>query len=114
MAFTSTDAESGGITTGLTTAFEITTQDITDTATALPTGGALTNRNHVAIANLSATDTLYIGPAATVESNRTNGGLAGWEIAPGEQFHIDITDSIAIFGIAESGNTIKIKVLEVS
>jgi hypothetical protein len=86
---------------------------VTDTATLLP-AAALADRNAISIVNLSGADTLYIGEAATVTADRALGVTAGWEVGPGESFNVDITDDIAIYGVAEAGKTITIKVLEIS
>lgn len=97
---------------GLRTAFKITTMNVTDTASAMP-ASPLTDRNALVIHNLDTLETLYLGNSG-VTADRTLGTDAGYEIQPGSFFNFDITDDIIIYGIAESGKTIKIKVLEIA
>ena len=97
---------------GLKDSFRITTMDVTDSATLLP-AVALTNRNALSIANLSGADTLYIGKN-TVTADRVTGTTSGWEIGPNENMNLDITDDIVIYGIAEAGKTIQIKIFEIA
>jgi len=97
---------------GLSQEIKITTLEITDTAAAIPTTN-LTNRNSISIHNLSATEILYIGPS-NVASGRTVGGNGGWEVLPGEALNFDIANDVTIYGIAESGKTILVKVLEMA
>jgi hypothetical protein len=98
---------------GLKTAGKITTVQITDTATALPST-PLTARNAIAISNLSTSQTLYIGFSNSVTADRSIGTNAGWEIGPLEGFNLDITDSVVIYGITASGMSALIKILELS
>jgi hypothetical protein len=98
---------------GLRNSFLVTTLDVTSTAIALPTS-PLTDRNAMTIRNLSATDSLYIGPANTVTATETVGTLSGRKILPGEDFNIDVKDTVVIYGIAESGKTVRVQVFEVS
>jgi hypothetical protein len=101
------------VVSGLFTAMVVTTKDVTDVASALPLV-ALADRNSITISNLSTTETLFISSSASVAANRVNGTTAGHEIGPLESFNINITDAIVLFGIAETGKTIKIKVMEVA
>ncbi len=98
--------------TGLSTDYRITTMDVTDTASAIP-AAPLASRVAISITNLHATEVLYLGKI-TVTADRVNGTTSGWEVGAGESFNVDITDSIIIYGIAEAGQTIPIKVLEIS
>jgi hypothetical protein len=97
---------------GLSIDYTITTMTVTDVAAALPATN-LTLRNAVAITNLDVAETLYIGKA-TVTANRAAGTTAGWEVGPGETFQVDITDSLSLYGRAEAGKSILIKILEVA
>lgn len=97
---------------GLRNALKVTTMNITDTAGAIP-ATALTDRNAITIHNLDVTETIYVGNS-DVEADRDLGTTAGWEILPGSFLNFDITDDITLYGIAESGKTVKIKVMEIS
>jgi len=104
---------SGSVSTsGLTTEIKVTTLDITDTAGALP-ATALTDRNALSVHNKHATETLYIGPA-TVTADSSTGTTSGWEVGPGAFVSFDITDSIILYGRAESGQTIQVKITEIA
>lgn len=113
---TCTEITGGSITTapdGISGPFKVTTTTVSDTAAAIPTT-SLSNRKSISIVNLSTTDTIYLGPANTVTADRTVGALAGWEVAPDETINFDFKDSIIIYGIAETGKSALIKVLEVA
>lgn len=97
---------------GLTQSIKTTTMNVTDVATALP-AAPLLNRNAIAIVNLHATETLYIGNA-TVTADRAIGNTAGWEVPPQEGFNLDVTDTIVLYGIAEAGETILVKIMEIA
>ena len=97
---------------GLQNDWIITTLDVGDTETVLP-AIPLTDRNTMIITNTSAGDTLYIGPTGVTADNLV-GTTSGYEIPPGGQFSIDVTDSIPIYGIAAAGITIRVKIMEVS
>lgn len=97
---------------GLATDFRITTMTVPDTATAIP-ATALSNRVALSITNLDAVEVLYLGKS-TVTADQAIGTTAGWEVGPSESFNVDIADSLVIFGRAETGKTILIKVLEIS
>lgn len=99
-------------TPGLTVSIKTTTMTVTDVATALP-AVPLVNRNAMSVVNLDAAEVLYIGNA-TVTANRVIGTTAGWEIPAQEGFNLDVTDSIVIYGIAEAGKTILVKILEIA
>lgn len=96
---------------GLKVSFRNTTMDVTSTAVALP-ATPLTNRNTITIQNKSLTDTLYIGPDNLVTADSVLGTTSGMEIGPGESWSIDITDQVVLYGIVETGKTIRIKVTE--
>lgn len=106
---------SGGINatpSGLRNGLRITTMDVGDTEAALPVS-PLSDRNAISIANLSTTDTLYIGNTGVV-ADRSIGIAAGWEIGPQETYNTDIKDTIIIYGIAATGKTIRVKIQEIS
>lgn len=98
---------------GLTTGGLITTMDIGDTALSIP-ATALTSRNHIEIHNKSNTDTVYVGFTSGVTADSVIGTTSGKEILPNSFWNIDITDNILVYGIAETGKTIRIKVVEVA
>lgn len=97
---------------GLSTAFRITTIDVSTTATLIP-ASALTDRNAISILNTSGSTTLYIGPDNSVTADTVVGTTSGWEVGPNEIWHVDITDSISLYGIVAAG-TIQVKILEVA
>lgn len=98
---------------GLSTDFIITTENVTDVAAVMPAGGNLTARNAMAIRNLDATETIYLGKIG-VTADQAVGTTAGWEVGAGETFQIDITDAITLYARAETGKTVKIKIFEVA
>lgn len=95
---------------GLSTAFVITTLDVTDTAALIPPT-PLSGRNTVSIFNTSI-ETVYLGPTNAVTADRVNGTTSGWELGPLENINFDYKDSVGIYAIAETGKTIKIKIME--
>lgn len=99
--------------TGLQTAGKVTTMLITDIATTLP-AVAFTGRNTLSLTNESGADTLYIGFSNSVTADSVVGFTSGWEIRPNEGFSLDITDSIFIYGIAATGKSIKVKIMELA
>jgi hypothetical protein len=98
---------------GLNEGFRVTTMNVTDVAGAIPPT-ALANRNAISIVNLDEAETIYCGPTLGVTADRSLGTTAGFEVGPNESFNLDVTDVISIFAIAESGKTVKIKVLEIA
>lgn len=99
--------------TGLNVAGKNTTMYVTDTATKLP-AVALSLRNSMGVTNLSPTATLYLGFSTAVTADRAVGNNAGWEVGPNEGFQLDIRDNIPLYGIAETGQTILIKIMELA
>ena len=96
---------------GPTGPFKITPVTITDTASnPIPT--PLTNRVSVSIRNLSAITTIYFGSALTVTPDNTSTG--GWDIGPGEDFHLDLDDSNLFYMIAPATETAVVKILEIA
>jgi len=77
------------------------------TATRLDKG--LENRRAVAIANLSSTETIYVGFDDTVS---LAGGNGGFPIFPQTSISLDATNRISIYAIA--GSTLDVSVMEVA
>ena len=98
---------------GLRESIRITTLEITDTASLLP-ATALTNRNSMEIYNTDTSNSIWIGPSNSVTADCVVGTTSGKEISSGSYWNIDITDDIVLYGIAKSGNTVKIQVMEVA
>jgi hypothetical protein len=97
---------------GLKNEFKVTTLEVTTTASKVP-NVALTDRNSIIIYNTDTVETLYLGPANTVEANSNIGTTAGWPVAPKSYFSTDVTDGIDFWAIVANG-TVKVQVLEVS
>jgi len=97
---------------GLSEAIKITTLDVTDTATALP-ATPLNNRNSISIRNLDNTETLYIGDI-NLTADAVNGTTSGWEVPPQESLNFDIANDVTVYGRAETGKSIKVKILEMA
>ncbi len=97
---------------GLKVGGKITTILVSTTALALP-ATALTDRNAIAIRNLSDTDILYIGFDTLITANDVLGTTAGWQVGPQENLQFDITDAVVIYGIAASGS-IKVQIMELA
>lgn len=112
---TCTTIEGGSIDStpsGLQNSFRTTTMLIGDVAAPIP-ATPLSDRNSLSIANLDSAETLYIGDS-NVTANRVVGTTSGWEVGPGETLNFDVKDTIIIYGRAESGKSIMVKVLEAS
>lgn len=97
---------------GLSNGGKVTTTSVSTTAVKIPTVN-LTSRNAISILNTSGSTTLYLGFDNTVTADTVAGTTSGWEVGPNEIWHIDITDSIDIYGVVASGS-ILVKILEVS
>jgi hypothetical protein len=97
---------------GLNIAMKITTMEVTDVAGKIP-ATPLAQRNAIAVTNLDAVETIYVGPS-TVTAGRSLGTTAGWEIGPSETFNVDITENIELWAVADTGATVKVKVLELA
>lgn len=102
----------GTTASGLANDFVTTTMNVTDIAAPVP-ASALSSRVALTITNLDGVETLYLGKS-TVTADRAIGTTAGWEVGPNESFNVDISDALVLYGIAEAGKTILIKVLEIS
>jgi len=109
---TCTEINGGNITINSPKSRRVTTMQVGDTEVKVPTT-PYTNRISISIANLSETDTLYLGNTG-VTADRTLGTNAGWEIGPEESFNENIDPSDDIYCIAPTGKTILIKVMETS
>ena len=96
---------------GLSTDQEITTLIVGTTATTLP-ATPLTGRNAIGVHNTDTIATLFIGKS-TVTADSVIGVTSGWEVGPNDSVHLDITDSVVLFGRIASG-TIKVKVWELA
>jgi len=92
--------------------FRVTVATITDTS-ANPIVTALTNRVSLSIRNLSVTTTVYMGPTGAVTADNTP-GTAGWDIGPGEDFHIDLDESNGFYMITPATETATLKIMEIA
>lgn len=99
--------------TGLKVEGKVTTMLVTDTVTAIPLL-PLSERNSISLTNLSTIDTLYVGFHTGITADQALGTTAGWEVGPQEGFNLDIQDDVILYGITETGKTIKIKVMELA
>lgn len=104
-----TSAEGTFIPSGMSD-FRITTMDITDTASKIP-AVALTDRKSLSIINLNTTDSIYLGKS-DVTADSITGTTSGWPIFPNSVHNIDFSGGIDVYGRAESGKTVQIKVIE--
>lgn len=93
---------------GLTIDMEVTNTTVTDTAAKLP-ATALTDRNSIAIRNLSSTLNIYIADDAGVTAA---GATRGWIVEPDSIFSVDITDSIELYAICDAGQMVNVQVVE--
>lgn len=98
--------------TGLSTDWIITTLDVTDTATLLP-ATALVGRNALSIYNTSETDFVFIGKS-NVTADNVVGTTSGWDLPPKGYMNFDVKDNISIYAIAETGKTIRVKIMELA
>lgn len=107
------DAVTGSFTpSGLTVEGHTECFPVTTTASLVPPT-ALTGRNHILVHNTSETDILYVGFSASVIAARTTGPNSGKEVYPGEEWGVDITDDILLYGIVASGS-VQIKTTELA
>lgn len=83
-----------------------------DTELALPVI-PLTDRNSIIIHNKSGTEKVYIGKTG-VTADTIVGTTSGWEIPANSYYALDVKDTIAIYGICESGKTAIVKVMELA
>lgn len=89
---------------------QVTVVTVTDTAQALP-ATPLVNRNSILIQNKDTTTTIYILNDAAVSDSGAN---EGWEVEPQSTFSVDITEDIALYAIAPSGQSAVVKILELA
>ncbi len=82
---------------------------VTSTAAQFP---AVMPANAVAMdfVNLSETDVVYSGRAATVTADRIVGGNGGWEIGPSEGDNFSLGGGVRPWLITEAGKTAVIKI----
>ena len=107
------DAVAGSFVPAGLTDFEVTTIEVSDVETLLPIT-PLTGRKSMMIYNTDADHTLYFGKMG-VEANDDLGTSAGWEIQPSSALNIDLAaDAVDIYGITETGVTIKVKLFEIA
>lgn len=99
--------------TGLTVSGLVTTLDVGDTAQLLPTS-SLSGRNSLVIRSYSSTDTLYIGFNSSVTADLVVGSTSGFQVPPLGEFRCNITDDISVYGITETGVTVRIQVVELA
>jgi len=97
---------------GLRVGLRVTTMDVGDTAVAIP-ASAFASRNAISIYNKSTSQTIYINDI-NVTADNVLGTTSGWEIPPNGYFNVDITPDIIIYGRCESGQSARIKVLELA
>ena len=114
-----TSAEGEFSSSGLKNGFKITTIEITDSASKLPTT-PFSDRNALSVHNKSSTDILYLGPDNTVTADTVVGVTSGWEVPVNNKVNFDIKDidpqsvNINIWAIAPTGKTITVKILELA
>ena len=98
--------------TGLNTAIKITTMDIGDTETLLPIS-ALDGRNSFLIRNFDTVETLYVGPTGLTADN-VIGTTSGWDVPKNSYLPMDVTNNVPLYGIAPTGKTIRVKIMELA
>jgi hypothetical protein len=91
--------------------FEITVATVTDSA-ASPIAFPLSGRVSLSIRNKAAASVVYFGDSAAVTADDSATG--GWEIAPLEDFNIDLDSSNVFFLITPLGQTAVVKILEIA
>ena len=83
--------------------------DVTSTEVLLTAG--ISNRKSMTIYNLSSTDTLFIGNTG-VGAHNDVGTVGGIPVFPNSTINLDFAGTINIYGIAETGKTIRVKIAE--
>lgn len=91
-------------------AFKTTCMEVTDTAIKLP-AIAFNNRKSMSVYILSG-GTLYHGPSSSVTADNAIGNTAGIPAAISTSFNVDFAGDVDVYGIAETGETILIKIVE--
>jgi hypothetical protein len=91
--------------------FEITVATATAVA-ANPIAVPLTDRVALSIRNKSATVTVYFGKNGSVTADDTATG--GWEIGPGEDFNVDLTDANSFYLITPAATSALVKIMEIA
>lgn len=72
----------------------------------------LANRVSLVVRNKSLTNTIYLGEDNTITPDDTATG--GWEIGPGEDFSLDLSEDNVFFLIAPAGQSAVVKILEIA
>lgn len=99
--------------TGLHIGGRNTTMNVTATATLIP-AVAFASRNSITVTNLSLVDTIYIGFDSSVTADSVVGTTSGFPVSPQAGFNLDITTTVPLYAIAESGKTVKIIITELA
>lgn len=94
---------------GLRVRLKITNIVVTDIASPIPLI-ALSERNSIIIQNRDVSETIFIGESDV----QASGTLEGWELSPTSFFSTDITEDIVLYGIAPTGKTVNLKVMELA
>lgn len=84
---------------------------VTDVA-ADPIPVPLANRVSLVVRNKSGLNTIYLGEDNTITPDDTATG--GWEIGPGEDFSLDLSEDNNFFLIAPAGQSAIVKILEIA
>ena len=85
--------------------------NVTDVA-ADPIAIPLANRVALTIRNKDPVHTVYLGEDNTITQDDLATG--GWEIGPGEDFSIDLSEDNVFFLIAPAGQSVIVKILEIA
>lgn len=99
---------------GLSKDFKVTTFEVTDVETKLPPV-PLRDRNFMVLVNKSISDDIYVGKTGVVAGNAI-GTTSGMDVPASETFNIAIKGNVEVelYGIAETGKTVLVKVIEVA
>ena len=84
---------------------------VTDVA-ADPIAVPLANRVSLVVRNKSLINTIYLGEDNTITPDDSATG--GWEIGPGEDFSLDLSEDNVFFLIAPVGQSAIVKILEIA
>jgi len=91
--------------------FKITVGTATDVASD-PLPIPLNNRFSLSIRNMDPVVTMYVGASPLVTAD--NASTGGWDVGPGEDFHLDLSDANAFYLITPTGLTALFKILEIA
>ena len=95
---------------GFRKTFLTTTMDVGDVAIEMPPVPTV-DRNSISVANLSQTETVYIGNI-DVTADQVLGTTSGHELPPNESFNLDIAADVILYARCESGKVARIKITE--